>query len=427
MAGLYPSVNDRDWNLLNKICQNTAGIADLEAGDVASITGTANQITVNQPTGAVTLSIPSTFIAPGTIASTTTIKAGSSFIGLNGQTITGNASGAWAIAANGTNQSITLTPSGTGLVNFAGVGNIGATGSDFLAISTGVGNDFILRSQGTTSELRIKGASAQLTSNAAEFQFTGGNTTLNSSSGGLIFKVNGTEKARFAPTTGNLLLGGLTTDGNNGYLQLPTASAVNSGIAFGTTVSLSQIGTGQLALNHIGGTQPIFYFYENGTLKADVRTNGGGMFIETTTAASLTLQTNSTAALTLDSSQFATFAQKVTANHYIPTSTGANGVIWFGTNGGGGARINVPSAAVIDFGINGATATMSVSNTSVAVGGATISATTALIVPASTTAISSMRIPSGTAPTSPVSGDFWYDGTNLKFRDGGTTRTITWT
>lgn len=49
-----------------------------------------------------------------------------------------------------------------------------------------------------------------------------------------------------------------------------------------------------------------------------------------------------------------------------------------------------------------------------------------LLSAASTTANASINIPAGTAPTSPVSGDLWYDGTNLKFRDGGTTRTITW-
>lgn len=50
-----------------------------------------------------------------------------------------------------------------------------------------------------------------------------------------------------------------------------------------------------------------------------------------------------------------------------------------------------------------------------------------LMLIASSTARATLNIPSGTAPTSPVSGDCWYDGTNLKFRDGGTTRTITWT
>jgi hypothetical protein len=49
-----------------------------------------------------------------------------------------------------------------------------------------------------------------------------------------------------------------------------------------------------------------------------------------------------------------------------------------------------------------------------------------VITVASATGSAGFRMPSGTAPSSPTSGDFWYDGTNLKFRDGATTRTITW-
>lgn len=49
-----------------------------------------------------------------------------------------------------------------------------------------------------------------------------------------------------------------------------------------------------------------------------------------------------------------------------------------------------------------------------------------LVTAASTTTISGLNIPSGTAPTSPVTGDMWYDGTNLRFRDGSTTRILTW-
>lgn len=41
---------------------------------VSSIAGTANQITASAATGAVTLSIPSTFIAPGSIAATTGVS-----------------------------------------------------------------------------------------------------------------------------------------------------------------------------------------------------------------------------------------------------------------------------------------------------------------------------------------------------------------
>jgi hypothetical protein len=43
----------------------------------------------------------------------------------------------------------------------------------------------------------------------------------------------------------------------------------------------------------------------------------------------------------------------------------------------------------------------------------------------SVTARASLRIPSGTAPTSPVDGDIWFDGTLLKMRIGGVTRTFT--
>lgn len=45
---------------------------------------------------------------------------------------------------------------------------------------------------------------------------------------------------------------------------------------------------------------------------------------------------------------------------------------------------------------------------------------------ASTTSNASARFRAGTAPSSPNEGDWWYDGTNLKFRDSTTTRTITW-
>lgn len=48
-------------------------------GVVTSITGTTNEITASASTGAVTLSIPSTFIAPGSIQATTSVTADTSF------------------------------------------------------------------------------------------------------------------------------------------------------------------------------------------------------------------------------------------------------------------------------------------------------------------------------------------------------------
>lgn len=50
-----------------------------------------------------------------------------------------------------------------------------------------------------------------------------------------------------------------------------------------------------------------------------------------------------------------------------------------------------------------------------------------LLVAASTTTAASLNLASGSAPTSPNNGDMWFDGTNLKFRVGGVTKTVTLT
>jgi hypothetical protein len=53
-----------------------------------------------------------------------------------------------------------------------------------------------------------------------------------------------------------------------------------------------------------------------------------------------------------------------------------------------------------------------------------VTAGTTVLAP-SVTARASLRIPSGTAPTSPVNGDIWFDGTNIQMRIGGVTKTFT--
>jgi hypothetical protein len=56
---------------------------------------------------------------------------------------------------------------------------------------------------------------------------------------------------------------------------------------------------------------------------------------------------------------------------------------------------------------------------------ATITTGTTFIPYTSTTSKAGFRLSAGTAPTSPVSGDMWFDGTNVLFRVGGTTKTFT--
>lgn len=48
-----------------------------------------------------------------------------------------------------------------------------------------------------------------------------------------------------------------------------------------------------------------------------------------------------------------------------------------------------------------------------------------LLLSASSTTRASINFIAGTAPTSPVDGDIWFDGTNLKIRVGGVTKTVT--
>jgi hypothetical protein len=48
-----------------------------------------------------------------------------------------------------------------------------------------------------------------------------------------------------------------------------------------------------------------------------------------------------------------------------------------------------------------------------------------IIAPASTVSRASLRVPTGTAPTSPIDGDIWNDGANVRARVGSTTKNLT--
>ncbi len=100
----------------------------ITAGLVTSVAGTANQITASASTGAITLSIPSTFIAPGTIQSTGLLTASA------GITVT---AGAVNIGADSANNAINIgTVSSSGRV--ITIGN--TTGSSSITQNVGTGN-----------------------------------------------------------------------------------------------------------------------------------------------------------------------------------------------------------------------------------------------------------------------------------------------
>lgn len=100
---------------------------------VTALAGTANQITASASTGSITLSIPSTFTAPGTIASTTSLTAGSGFTVTTGATTINSGTSAINIGTDAAAKIITIgTTTTTTAVNI----NTG-TGDWTLASATG--------------------------------------------------------------------------------------------------------------------------------------------------------------------------------------------------------------------------------------------------------------------------------------------------
>lgn len=270
------------------------------------------------------------------------LKIGVTGSSANSISITGDTNGAVSIAAAGTNQNITLTPSGTGNVVFS-----------------------------------IPSATDGATLSATRNSVTVGFGTANARGGigtntnhPLYFYTNAGSPQVVLTTSSHVLLGGLTTDGT-GVLQFPAATTSAGGSTYGD-INFFRSGSQFMSFNATSGTQMGCDFYVGGSRKAYFYWTGSDFELAGLGGTTI-IKSNNALALTLDSSQNTTFAGKVAVN------------------------------------------------------GATVSTSTALILTASTTGVSSMRVPSGVAPTSPVSGDLWYDGTNLKFRDGSTTRTITWT
>jgi hypothetical protein len=98
-----------------------SGTLTINNTGVTALAGTSNQITASASTGSVTLSTPATFIAPGSIASTTSITAG------NALTVT---TGGATITAGG------LTVTAGGIVVTAGLEYLSTTASVSAAGST---------------------------------------------------------------------------------------------------------------------------------------------------------------------------------------------------------------------------------------------------------------------------------------------------
>lgn len=174
-------------------------------------------------------------------------------------------------------------------------------------------------SSGTWNGLSVTQATAgqpqiAIISNGGQAQFIcdfAGNMRLRNTSAAkaITFEQNA-ETGRFAPTSGNLLLG-TTTDSSNGKLQLATHTTSAGGIAWGTEWSLFRSGALTMELNTTGA-QNILYFQTAGTRRASTGTDGTNMFVSSS-GGSVILQANGATGLTLDTSLF------------VAKSTGSNG------------------------------------------------------------------------------------------------------
>jgi hypothetical protein len=124
---------------------NGSGAAPTWTSVVNSLTGTANEITVSASTGAVTLSVPSAFIAPGSVEVTSTLKVDSNtadaFLysdgsknvvstaaATNGQLLIGS-TGSVPVAATLTAGSGISITNGAGTITIASTAGAGAVGT----------------------------------------------------------------------------------------------------------------------------------------------------------------------------------------------------------------------------------------------------------------------------------------------------------
>jgi hypothetical protein len=235
--------------------------------------------------------------------------------GSNGQTILGNSSGAWAIAASGTNQNITLTPSGSGYVDIVSANAYG------INLNTAASAAMVSRIGCAQGALQV-GVDAS----------GNGNVRTETAARALLFSNSGAEMARFHLTTGRFGIGTGNTD-SGALLQVGTdTSNAAGGMVFGANTQLYRSGEGlnlkDTTLANVG-----IRFLNNSGSACRVQMDTTYNLTLNSESGSVVLKSAGTTALTLDSSQNATFAG--TVKPQLATTAGApayvKGAIYFDT------------------------------------------------------------------------------------------------
>lgn len=149
------NIGNSIWKLLSILGQNNVNTANWveiasASGNVLSVSGTTNQITSTNTNGSVVLSVPATFIAPGSIAATTTITAilgnitatnGNIVLGTAGNKLVSTSVGTTTAAGANSIGSVTLV-SGTATVATTAVtaSSLIITWRQSVGASTALGN-----------------------------------------------------------------------------------------------------------------------------------------------------------------------------------------------------------------------------------------------------------------------------------------------
>jgi hypothetical protein len=283
------------------------------------------------------------------------VTVGAGNLTVSGGTITGGASG-MSLASGGTNQNITLTPSGTGKL----VASNGTTAVPLFDITN-------TNTVPTKNGLRILGPNAS-SSSARQWAFLANSTAY----GDLEFRRSTTSTAD--PTSGDYIFGasaggnfliGTTTDGGQ-KLQVAGTSYFNGAATFTSSGTLTGSTTIKLlfvpgALGTYGTSNILRWYRADGTTQRALIGYGSGndqvFYLATEeSGGSLVFQTgSSTTALTLDTSQNATFAGNVTVsgsdkNVVISSTAESPALLWTAT---GGNAANRNWKAVINNSENG--------------------------------------------------------------------------